>query len=350
MPRFLSALTTLALLGCAGAVPSDAPLLRLCSPPPNAFAVAPDDLGLPAQPWRQHVDPAALFAADLQDFPAGRLLPGEEGAATAADAGAFQPLLEILRDFVAPGRWDRASLSVDKGALVTEQSPPVLAALQSALKTLRDNRGRLIHSEVRMVALRSEALARVENIPPASGGLVGTFDRKALGDALRGDAPAATRALASGLTGTGWTPTGREGDSLGILAPSVTTYHGQKSHVMFLAQKSYVAGYSVGEGGPEPQMSVTTEGVVAELRTIANGARPDEFLVSFDVQVASPSQVVDVRLASGVIQMPAQGFAHLSVRCALRADQALLLVTRNPDVRQTERPIVALIISVGWTF
>jgi hypothetical protein len=212
--------------------------------------------------------------------------------------------------------------------------------LKSALKTLRDNKGRLIRSQVRLVALRSDALARFENIPPASGGLVGTFDRKALNDALRGDAPA-------GLTGFEGLPT-RHPDGSEVLAPAVTTFHGQKSHVMFLSQKAYVAGVEV-PGGAAVQIGVTTEGVVAELRSIANGSRPDEFLISFDVQVAGPSQVVDVRLASGVVQLPAQGFAHVAGRCALRADQALLLVTRNPDLRQTERPIVALVITVGWT-
>jgi len=256
-------------------------------------------------------------------------------------------VLEIMRDFVAQGRCERTSLTVYQGTLVTEQSPALLAALQSALSTLAANRGRMIQSQVRMVALRPDALARVENIPPAGGGLVGIFDRTALGRVLGEDVSTA-RGPFSGLTQVQLIPTSRDAASGVILAPSVTTFHGQKSHVMILKQKSYVAGYGVGQGGPDPQLSIATEGVIVDLRTIANGGRPDEFLVSFDVQVASPAQVVDVRLASGVLQMPAQGFARLSGRCALRQDQALLLVTRNPDLGQTDRPIVALMITVGW--
>ncbi len=346
MARYLFALTGLAILGCAGPAPSPRPLIRLSDAPRNAFAVSPDDLGLPAQAWKQTVDPVAL--GEVQDFPGTRLIPGEGAASSVPDAGPFQPVLDILRDFVAPGRWERSSLSVDNGSLVTQQDPAVLAALQSALKTLRDNRGRLIRSEVRMAALRPDALARFENIPPIGGGLVGTFDRKALDDVLREDAVAAARGLMSGLTGVRSDLTLREGASVGILAPAITTFHGQKSHVMFLTQKAYVTGYDVSEGSPAAQQSVTTEGVVAELRTIANGDRPDEFLIRFDVQVASPTQFAEVRLGSGVLQLPAQGFAHVSGRCALRGDQALLLVTRNPDLRQTDRPIVALVITVGW--
>jgi hypothetical protein len=81
---------------------------------------------------------------------------------------------------------------------------------------------------------------------------------------------------------------------------------------------------------------------------MANGDRPGEFLLSFEAQVATPSEALDVPLGVGVLQLPAQGYARLSGRCALRADQALLLVTRNPNPRSSERPILAMVVTVEW--
>jgi hypothetical protein len=81
---------------------------------------------------------------------------------------------------------------------------------------------------------------------------------------------------------------------------------------------------------------------------MANGSRADEFLVSFEFQLAGPFELVDIPLGAGVVQMPAQGYARLSGRCALRSDQSLLLVTRNPDARKTEFPLLAVVITLDW--
>jgi hypothetical protein len=319
MSRFSSVVLAVALAGCAAPAPApaDPASLRLCASLPNAFGVSPGGLKAAPQELRQKLDEAELLGADFVDFPATRLLPDGEPA----PVEQLPPLVSILREFVAPGQWEGRTLDVKDGELVARHAPEVLAAVQSALKTLRDHRGRMVRSMVRMQALPADALAGLENIPPAGGGLAGTFDRQAL--------------------------LGMFGAAHGALhAPSVTTFHGQKSHVMFLSQKAYVAGYS-GEA-TEPVLSIATEGIVAELRTVANGTRPDEFLLSFDVQVASPTEIVEVKLGAGIVQMPAQGFARLSGRCALRSDQALLLVARNPDVRQADRPIVALTVTLDW--
>jgi hypothetical protein len=308
------------LAGCASTPPASATLVRLSASPPNAFGVASDALKAAPEVFRQKIDPTELLG-EFSDFPSLELLP--ESVPLAKDPA--EPLVAILKEFVAPGQWDGRSLDVKDGELVVRHAPEVLTAVQSALKTLRDNRGRLIRSQVRMQALRADALARLENLPLAGGGLAGRFDRLALLEVLREVDPDAV-----------------------VHAPRITSFHGQKCHVLFLSQRAYVAGYEADGGRFDPIVSIASEGVVAELRTVSNGSRPDEFLLSFDVQVASPTELVQVRLGPGVIDMPAQGYARLSGRCTLRSDQALLLVTRNPDVRRVDRPLVALLVTIGW--
>ncbi len=324
MTRFCCVLVTLALLGCAAPAPSTPPLLRLSPAPLSAFHAGPTGIPAGIEVFRQRVDPLETLGADFVDFPALRL--GQEEAASAIpDAGAYQPLLDIVRNFVAPGTWGPADLMVEDGVLVARNAPTTLAALASVLRTLREQRGRMIRSSVRMVTLRRDALSRFENIPVAGIGLVGTFDRESLNAAI-------------------WEAT------LGaaLAAPCLTSLHGQKSHVMVLAQKAYIAGYDADGEAYQPVVGISTDGVAVELRSMANGDRRDEFLVSFEAQVATPSEAVEVRLAAGALQLPAQGYARLSGRCAIRADQALLLVTRNPDPRNSERPILAMVVTVDW--
>jgi hypothetical protein len=325
MNRFLPMLLVLSAVGCSGPAPAPAEPVRIrpARSPVSAFEVPPETPRAPAQVLRQRVNPVELFGMDFADFPAHRLVPADDRGE--ADAEPSPPLVEILREFVAPGRWPANSLSFDDGLLVARNSPAVLGALQSALQSLRENRDRLIRSRVRLMALRRDSLAGLENIPAASGGLVGVFERDALDGALRGTVlhPA-------------------------ITSPTLTTFNGQKGHVMILSQKSYVAGYEAGEGPYDPQMAIATEGMILEIRAMANGSNRDEFLLRFDAQLASPSEIVEVRLGAGVVQMPAQGFARLSGRCALGAGQSLLLVTRNPDARQPELPILAMTVTLDW--
>ncbi|HVE38413.1 MAG TPA: hypothetical protein VNM14_00910 [Planctomycetota bacterium] len=325
MTRFRSALLTLALLGCAAPAPSTPPLIRLSPAPASAFLPGPAGSPAGGQVFRQRVDPIETLGTDFVDFPALRLGQEETPAPAAPSAGPYQPLLDILRDFVDPGSWGPTDLLVEDGVLVARNSPTTLAALATALHTLREQRGRMIRSRVRLVTLRRDALSRFENIPVAGVGLVGTFDREQLNAAIRESTQGAA-----------------------LAAPSLTSLHGQKSHVMVLAQKSYIAGYDADGEAYQPVVGISTDGVVVELRSMANGDRPDEFLVSFEAQVATPSEAVEVRLAVGVLQLPAQGYARLSGRCAIRADQALLLVTRNPDPRNSERPILAMVVTVEW--
>ena len=75
MTRYPSALLALALLGCAGPAPSRAPLVRLSPAPASAFAVAPEALRAAPQVWKLKADALDLLGAELQDFPALRLLP-----------------------------------------------------------------------------------------------------------------------------------------------------------------------------------------------------------------------------------------------------------------------------------
>jgi len=325
MIRFRCALMLLALLGCAAPAPSTPPLIRLSLAPVSAFL--PDPTGSPAgvQVFRQRVDPLEMLGVDFVDFPAARLGQDEAAPPASPDEGAYQPLLDIVRDFVAPGTWGPADLAVENGVLVAKSSPSTLAALASALRTLREQRGRMVRSNVRMVTLRRDALSRFENIPVAGVGLVGTFDRAKLELAIQEPAPGASFA-----------------------ALRLASLHGQKSHVMVLAQKQYIAGYEDNGEAFQPVPGISTDGVAVELRSMANADRPGEFLVSFQAQVATPSEAVDVRLGAGVLQLPSQGYARLSGRCALRSDQALLLVTRNPDPRSSERPILAMVVTVEW--
>jgi len=247
MTRFRSALLTLALLGCAAPAPSTPTLVHLSPAPPSAFLPTPEGTPAPVQILRQRVDPIEALGVDFVDFTAPRLGQEDGAAAAIPGAGPYQPLLDIVREFVAPGRWGASALSVEDGVLVARNSPAVLSALESALHTLREYRGRLIRSRVSMATLRQDALSRFENIPTGSVGLVGTFDRDALNAVLRN----------------------AERPSL-LAAPSVTTLHGQKSHLMFLTQKTYVAGFEVEGDTYQPQLGTSTEGVVVELRSIAN--------------------------------------------------------------------------------
>jgi hypothetical protein len=325
MIRFRSALLALALLGCAAPAPQTPELIRLSTAPSSAFLVAPEPVPPALQVFRQRVDPLEALGLNFEDYPALRLGQDEGPAAPPSDEGPYGSLLDILREFVAPGRWSPAALKVEDGILVARHSPAVLGVLESALQTLREHRGRMIRSRVNLATLRADALARFENIPAASVGLVGTFKRELLSALLRD----------SKVSGS-------------LAAPTVTTFHGQKSHVMILSQESYVAGFEPDGEKYQPQRGISTEGVVVELRSIANGRQPQQFLLSFEVQVASPAEKVDVRLGSGVLQLPAQGYARISGRCVLHSDQALLLVTRNPDPRKSEFPILAVVIAVDW--
>jgi len=320
MTRFRSVLVAVVLAGCAGPAPIARPFIPASAAPASAFAVDDDAFFALPQTWRQKVDPAELLE-QLVDFPGVRLRPDEE---MPGDLEPVPMVASILREFVAPGKWPAHALSVEDGTLVATQPPALLSAFQSALRTLRDNRGRMIRTRVRLYELRADGLEEFENIPPVGGGLVGTFERNGLEKALR------------------------EADAHGRYdaALHLTTFHGQKSHVMYLSQKSYVAGFAQA-GAADPELAIATEGVVMEMRSIANGARTGEFLISFEVQLASPAEVVDVRLGSGVVQMPAQGYARLSGRCALRSDQGLLVVTRNPD-RNADRPLLALSVALDW--
>jgi hypothetical protein len=325
MSRFLSVILAAALYGCAAPASGAGPLISPSQATPSAFAGDPAGLAAPPQAWQLAFDPVELMG-DQVDFPAHRLLPSDEPPPAAAQEDRTQTVLGLLREFVAPGKWNAEGLKVQDGLLSTRQSPGILRALQGALKTLKDNRGRMIRTRFRGFALPTDGLVRFENIPPVGGGLAGTFDQRILLDALR-DAD----------------PNG------GFTAPmDVTTFHGQKSNLMILSQKAYVSGYEPGQGAYDPQLTIASEGVVAELRSIANGDRPREFLLSFEIQLASPTELVSVQLGSGFLQMPAQGYARLSGRCTLRPDQALLLVTRNPDVRKTDRPLLAMVITLDW--
>jgi hypothetical protein len=325
MSRFSSVILAVVLYGCAAPAQVAGPLIPLSPASPSAFSGDPQALGAPPQAWQRAVDAVALVG-DHVDFPAHRLLPAEEPAPAAPEEDAAQRLAGILREFVAPGKWNANAMTFRDGVLATRQSPGVLQALQAALKTLQEKKGRLIRTRFRGFALPANALARFENIPPVGGGLAGTFDLRALLEALR-DAD----------------PNG------GFSAPmDITTFHGQKSNLMILNQKAYIAGYDTTGGASDVQFAIASEGIVAELRSMANGDRAGEFLTSFEIQVASPTELVNVTLGAGLLQMPAQGYARLSGRCTLRPDQALLLVTRNPDVRKTDRPLLAMVLTLDW--
>jgi hypothetical protein len=325
MSRFSSVILAVVLYGCAASASGPGPLIPLSQAPPSAFAGDPISLSAPPQAWRQKIDPAELLG-DQVDFPAHRLLPSDEPPPSTPQEDAAQTVVGILREFVAPGKWNAGTLTVQDGTLMTRQSPGILQVLQSALKTLKDNQGRMIRTRFRSLTLPANALARFENIPPAGGGLVGTFDQRALRDALR-DAD----------------PNG------GFSAPmDVTTFHGQESNLMILSQRAYISGYQPGGAANEVQVAIASDGVVAELRSMANGDRAGEFLLSFEIQLASPAEWVNIPLGLGPVEMPAQGYARLSGRCTLRPDQALLLVTRNPDVRKTDRPLLAMVITLDW--
>jgi hypothetical protein len=325
MSRFSPVILAVVLYGCAAPAQVAGPLIPLSEAPPSAFAGDPESLAAPPQAWQSAFDPVELMG-DQVDFPAHRLLPSEGPSSATSEEDAAQRVLGILREFVAPGKWNATTLTVKDGTLATRQSPGVLGALRAALKTLKDNQGRMIRTRFRAVALPADALARFENIPPVGGGLVGTFDQRVLLAALR-DAD----------------------HNGGFSAPmDVTTFHGQKSSLMILSQKAYIAGYEPGQGAYDPRVAIASEGIVAELRSMANGDRAGEFLTSFEIQLASPTELVNVQLGPGLLQIPAQGYARLSGRCTLRPDQALLLVTRNPDVRKIERPLLAVVITLDW--
>ena len=320
MTRFRSVLVAVLLAGCAS--PSAGrPSLRPSPPVSSAFSVDPSSIDATPEVWRQELDPAELLGEGVTDFPGPRLLDGEEPRPS--DPG--NPLNSILREFVAPGLWNPEKLELKDGLLVTTQPPAILAALRSALQTLRDNRQRMIRTEVRLHEWQPEQLARFENIPPVGGGLVGTFDRRTL-----------VRAFADGDLGHS------------IQAPRLTTFHGQMSHTMFLTQTAYLAGYEPVPGRYEPTIRTTREGILTEFRSVANGKRADEFLISFDIQLASPTNLLAVPMKSGVAELPAQGYARLSGRCALRSKDALLIVMRNPYARNPDHSILAVTVTLDW--
>ena len=323
MSRFSSVILAVVLYGCAAPAQVAGPLIPLSEAPPSAFAGDPSTLSAVPQAWRQKIDPMELLGESV-DFPAVRLLPSDDPTPPPPKEEGAQSVLGILREFVAPGKWNPHALTVQDGNLVTRQSPGVLQALQSALKALKDNQGRMIRTRFRVSALPPGALARLENIPPVSGGLAGTFDQQSLVETLGHTDPKESQHL------------------------NITTYHGQKSNLMILNQRAYISGFDAREKSYDHVVAIASEGVVAELRSMANGDRVGEFLLSFEIQLASPTEFVNVRLGMGLVEMPAQGYARLSGRCTLRPDQALLLVTRNPDVRKTDRPILAMVITLDW--
>src|SRR5262245_9239263 len=115
MSRFSSVILAVVLYGCAAPAQVAGPLIPLSEAPRSAFAVAPDALAAAPGELRLKLDPAEVLGKDFADFPALRLIP-EEGAP--GPSGSLGPLVAILREFVAPGRWDPKALSVEDGVLV----------------------------------------------------------------------------------------------------------------------------------------------------------------------------------------------------------------------------------------
>jgi hypothetical protein len=249
-----------------------------------------------------------------------------------ADGESEDALLRTFEALVAPGTWGpshRTALYREGDELVVRHAKVVTERLAQVVETLAAHRDRQVRVSARFLTISADQASDLENLTPAAGALAGAFDRAALGRLI-----------------DGWIVEG----ATALTAPRLTLLHGRRGEVLMANQFAYVAGYEP-RGGWDPVVGVAQEGLAMSVATVVNGPRHEELVVALSVELSrlqeEPPRVMSLRFGDRVVELPGLASSKVEGRFVLRANEALLVLTRGPVARGGGE-LLAIAVEAGF--